>query len=218
MINQKLLIVHESKIIIVSVTIVLLGVMNYFVWFDFLYPAEVGHVDYETRLPEDFNITQAGQRLEEKGYLCELEIDQIHYSSLIFSDIPDLKRYFNLFIDEESNVIHINAYEDVPHHLSEYVFQDLMEIESHYQDHAEREIRNIIIILDLPDDGTFSYRDKIDDDDYSIPSTIFYINIYINLLVIVVLISFIIFYRKKQIPQQPDEPSFPVRADRGQSN
>ncbi|MFX0060404.1 MAG: hypothetical protein ACFE8J_19065 [Candidatus Heimdallarchaeota archaeon] len=199
MANNKIHI--DIKKLIVIIILVVFIVVNYFVWIIFGYPAKAGYMGYEAHLPEDFNISQAKQLLEHEDYICDLE--SYHASHLrIATSISDYRTHLNLIIDEENGTIQINAYSYIKGNLLYYTVTDLKEIERKWQISSEIVVHDVIVILDLPRNGTYWYREEIDSSDYSKPFNIFYLTIFIDLIVIIGLIFFIIIFRKKkQIPR-----------------
>lgn len=196
---------NDIKKIIGIVILLLLILVDFFILFAFSFPAKAGFVEYETNIPQDFDIEQAQEILEQEGYICELEQGQIPHL-LITRAGGGLPTHFNLLVDEENDIIHIDAHNDIRMHSFEVILIQ-MENERSWQEHSEGLMGNIISELDLPNNGTYSYRNEIDSSDYSVPFTVFYITMFVSVLIVVGVVFFsMILVNKSQTPPSQDEP------------
>jgi hypothetical protein len=200
----------STKIVLLIVLLVLIAV-GLVGWFVVRYPASSGYVSYEADLPPGFVLSDAEQALVIQGYSVEADYapgfgQDPYLRTTIPSHSSDVT-YLTLSVDEQNDKIDIFAQRriSVPPYV---VVQDLHELGREQQGVAEEDVREVLDVVGLPSTGTFTFRDDIDSLDYFIPSTVFYVLIFLHLPVVIILALLVIISKdKEQTPHKQIEPS-----------
>ncbi len=191
--------IPTEKIVPLAVLFVLIAV-GLVGWFVVRYPATSGYVSYDTDLPLDFDLSDAEQALVSQGYSVEAdyapEFHQDPYLQAAGSSRGDAVTTMYISVEHNNNV-HIHA-SRVIYVLPYEVVQDLHGLGREQQGLAEEDVREVLDVLGLPSTGTFTFIDDIDSLDYFIPTTVFYVLLFLHLPAVIILAVVVIASKEKE--------------------
>jgi hypothetical protein len=181
--------ISTTNIIVIALLIILI-VIFCLVSFVMKYPASAGYLNYEADFQQDLNASEIEGRLENNGDKYELEYSYSRndpYAIQVHSSDDDGVTQIRLYLDDPEDKVQIAAYREfgIPMYA---IFQDLHVLGREQHVIAEKDVDKVLNTLELPLNGTYSYRDDIDSLDYIIPSTVFYVVIILFPIIIACLI------------------------------
>jgi hypothetical protein len=183
-----------KSVVYILILILMIGAM-FIGLFVMKYPATTGHTQYEMRNPASFNFYEAERALRSAGFSVDADYDATHYedSYMHITGSSDANGDVDVWLMaiERYDRLEITATKHI--YIPPYgVFQDLDELSAEQHKIAANDIREVLATIGVTPTGTFTHVTEIDSLDYFIPTSAFYVIVFCQLPVIIVLTVLIV--------------------------